>query len=54
AQNLFNLDEEKMRNFSAGNLINGFNFMRWLESDRVEAQAHSDLFRLYLSGARIN
>lgn len=39
AQNLFNLDEEKMRNFSAGNLINGFNFMRWLESDRVEAQA---------------
>ncbi len=39
AQNLFNLDEQKMRNFSAGNLINGFNFMRWLESERVEAQA---------------
>lgn len=39
AQNLFNLDEEKMRNFSAGHLITGFNFMRWLESERVEAQA---------------
>lgn len=39
AQNLFDLDEQKIRNHSAGNLISGFNFQRWLESDRVEAQA---------------
>ncbi|HCX00521.1 MAG TPA: transcriptional regulator TyrR, partial [Pantoea sp.] len=39
AQNLFDLDEQKIRNYSAGNLISGFNFQRWLESDRVEAQA---------------
>lgn len=39
AQNLFNLDENKMRNHNAGNLISGFNFQRWLESEHVEAQA---------------
>ncbi|MBA2814409.1 transcriptional regulator TyrR [Candidatus Pantoea persica] len=39
ALNLFDLDEQKIRNYSAGNLIAGFNFQRWLESDRVEAQA---------------
>lgn len=40
AQTLFALNEEKMRNYSAGSLISGFNFQRWLESDRIEAQAH--------------
>ncbi|WP_017346214.1 transcriptional regulator TyrR [Pantoea sp. A4] len=39
AQNLFNLDEQKIRNHNAINLITGFNFLRWLESERVEAQA---------------
>lgn len=40
AQLLFSLNEEKMRSFGAGTLINGFNFQRWLESERIEAQAH--------------
>lgn len=40
AQTLFALNEEKMRNYSAGSLISGFNFQRWLESERIEAQAH--------------
>ncbi|MBK0031515.1 transcriptional regulator TyrR [Erwinia sp. S43] len=40
AQSLFDLNEEKMRNYSAGALIPGFNFQRWLESERIEAQAH--------------
>jgi len=40
AQALFALNEEKMRNYGAGALINGFNFQRWLESDRIEPQAH--------------
>ncbi|MBK4783981.1 MAG: transcriptional regulator TyrR [Pantoea sp. Pent] len=39
AQNLFNLDEQKIRNQNAGTLIAGFNFQRWLESERVDAQA---------------
>ncbi|KHD99302.1 transcriptional regulator [Pantoea stewartii] len=39
AQNLFNLDENKIRNVNADHLINGFNFGRWLESERVQAQA---------------
>ena len=39
AQNLFSLDEQKMRNHSAGSLISGFNFIRWLESEHVDAQA---------------
>lgn len=38
AQNLFNLDEQKMRNHSAGSLISGFNFLRWLENEQVDAQ----------------
>ncbi|WP_338556123.1 transcriptional regulator TyrR [Erwinia sp. E_sp_B04_8] len=40
AQLLFSLNQEKMRTFGAGALITGFNFQRWLESDRIEAQAH--------------
>ena len=40
AQLLFSLNEEKMRSFGAGTLISGFNFQRWLESERIEAQAH--------------
>ncbi|OFC63110.1 transcriptional regulator TyrR [Candidatus Erwinia dacicola] len=40
AQTLFTLNEEKMRNYSAGSLISGFNFQRWLESERIKAQAH--------------
>lgn len=39
AQNLFNLDEQKIRNQNAGTLIAGFNFQRWLENERVDAQA---------------
>lgn len=40
AQALFSLNEEKMRNFGAGALISGFNFQRWLESERIAPQAH--------------
>jgi transcriptional regulator of aroF, aroG, tyrA and aromatic amino acid transport len=40
AQLLFSLNEEKMRSSGAGTLISGFNFQRWLESERIEAQAH--------------
>lgn len=40
AQLLFSLNEEKMRSFGAGALINGFNFQRWLESESIEPQAH--------------
>ncbi len=40
AQMLFSLDQEKMRNFGAGALIAGFNFLRWLENERIEPQAH--------------
>ncbi|WP_147198107.1 transcriptional regulator TyrR [Pantoea sp. CCBC3-3-1] len=40
AQALFSLNEDKMRNFGAGALIAGFNFQRWLESERIEPQAH--------------
>ena len=40
AQALFSLNEEKMRNFGAGALIAGFNFQRWLESERIEPQTH--------------
>ena len=40
AQSLFSLNEEKMRNYSAGSLISGFNFQRWLESDRIVPEAH--------------
>lgn len=40
AQTLFSLNEEKMRNYSAGSLIAGFNFQHWLESERVEPEAH--------------
>ncbi|MCE0491560.1 transcriptional regulator TyrR [Pantoea sp. Mb-10] len=39
AQNLFQLDELKLRNQNAGALITGFNFQRWLEHERVDAQA---------------
>lgn len=39
AQLLFGLDEQKMRNHSVSSLITGFNFTRWLESERVEAHA---------------
>lgn len=39
AQTLFSLNEEKMRNYGAGALIAGFNFQRWLESERIEPQA---------------
>ncbi|WP_428943115.1 transcriptional regulator TyrR [Pantoea sp. FN060301] len=40
AQALFSLNEEKMRNYGAGALISGFNFQRWLESEKIEPQAH--------------
>ncbi|CCG87344.1 transcriptional regulator TyrR [Erwinia piriflorinigrans] len=40
AQTLFALNEEKMRNYNAGSLISGFNFQRWLESERIEPEAH--------------
>ncbi|MFK8257300.1 transcriptional regulator TyrR [Erwinia sp. AnSW2-5] len=40
AQALFSLNEEKMRNYSAGSLIAGFNFQRWLESEHIEPEAH--------------
>lgn len=40
AQALFALNEEKMRNYNAGSLISSFNFQRWLESERIEPQAH--------------
>jgi len=40
AQSLFDLNDDKIRNYSAGSLIPGFNFQRWLESERIEAQAH--------------
>ncbi|WP_455819382.1 transcriptional regulator TyrR [Pseudomonas cerasi] len=40
AQALFSLNEEKMRNYSAGSLIAGFNFQHWLESDRIQPEAH--------------
>ena len=39
AQNLFSLDEQKIRNQNVGNLISGFNFQRWLENEPVDAQA---------------
>ncbi|QKJ87248.1 Transcriptional regulator [Paramixta manurensis] len=39
AQVLFSLDEQKIRNYNVGALINGFNFTRWLEGERVDAQA---------------
>ncbi|XXN65084.1 transcriptional regulator TyrR [Enterobacter ludwigii] len=39
AQNLFALDEQKLRNQNVGTLITGFNFQRWLENERVDAQA---------------
>ncbi|RWR03686.1 transcriptional regulator [[Pantoea] beijingensis] len=45
AQILFDLDDQKMRGHSAGTLIPGFNFMRWLESERVEAQAQHVLIQ---------
>ncbi|MCU5775636.1 transcriptional regulator TyrR [Erwiniaceae bacterium BAC15a-03b] len=38
AQTLFDLDEQKIRNHTVGSLISGFNFARWLESERVEPQ----------------
>ncbi|KQN55753.1 transcriptional regulator TyrR [Erwinia sp. E602] len=40
AQSLFDLNEEKIRSHSAGALIGGFNFTRWLESEQITAQAH--------------
>ncbi len=39
AQNLFSLDEQKIRNQNVSSLIAGFNFQRWLENERVDAQA---------------
>ncbi|MBP2171562.1 transcriptional regulator of aroF, aroG, tyrA and aromatic amino acid transport [Erwinia toletana] len=38
AQTLFDLDEQKIRNYTVSSLISGFNFTRWLESERVEPQ----------------
>jgi len=38
AQSLFGLDEHKIRNCTAATLVTGFNFSRWLESERIEAQ----------------
>ncbi|WP_075181861.1 transcriptional regulator TyrR [Pantoea sp. 1.19] len=38
AQILFDLNEAKLRSHSAGTLIPGVNFLRWLESGRVEAK----------------
>lgn len=40
AQTLFALNEEKMRNYSAGTLIPGFNFQPWVENDHLKPQAH--------------
>ncbi|OON41176.1 DNA-binding transcriptional regulator TyrR [Izhakiella australiensis] len=40
AQQLFAISEEKLRSYNAGSLISSFNFQRWLESARVESQAH--------------
>ncbi|WP_034946556.1 transcriptional regulator TyrR [Erwinia oleae] len=40
AQALFALNEEKIRSAGAGSLIPGFNFQRWLESEKLEPQAH--------------
>ncbi len=39
AQHLFNLDEQKIRNQNAAQLIPGFNFQRWLESNPQNTQA---------------
>ena len=38
AQSLFGLDEHKIRNYGIAALVSGFNFTRWLESERIEAQ----------------
>ncbi len=38
AQRLFNLDEQKIRHHNAGTLIPGFNFIRWLENEQIDAQ----------------
>lgn len=38
AEALFDLDQQKIRNYNAGSLISSFNFSRWLESDSVDAQ----------------
>ncbi|EXU76860.1 MULTISPECIES: transcriptional regulator TyrR [Erwinia] len=40
AQTLFSLNEEKIRSCSAGTLIAGFDFQRWVESDHLNAQTH--------------
>ena len=34
---LFGQNEDKLRNHNAASLVNGFNFMRWLESAPVES-----------------
>ncbi|MFS2225718.1 transcriptional regulator TyrR [Pantoea sp. B65] len=39
AQTLFDLDEQKIRNYNVSSLISGFNFSRWLESESVAAHA---------------
>ncbi len=36
---LFGMSADKMRNHNASQLISGFNFQRWLESEPVETQA---------------
>ncbi|MDU4094400.1 MAG: transcriptional regulator TyrR, partial [Pantoea sp.] len=38
AQSLFDLDEQKIRHYTITSLVSGFNFTRWLESERIEAQ----------------
>lgn len=40
AESLFSFNEEKMRNYGVASLITGFNFQRWLESERIESEAH--------------
>ncbi|MDU6412298.1 MAG: transcriptional regulator TyrR [Yersiniaceae bacterium] len=42
---LFGLDEDKIRNHTAGSLIGGFNFSRWLEQERAQPQAERVVIR---------
>ncbi|PKH26795.1 transcriptional regulator TyrR [Enterobacterales bacterium CwR94] len=45
AQALFSINEVKLRNYNAGTLIPGFNFMQWLENDRVEPVTEHVVFQ---------
>ncbi len=45
AQALFSLNEDKIRNQTAGALIGGYNFSRWLESEHTAPHAERVVIR---------